>query len=170
MKPKTFLGLALLFPYMSWVICALIAFLLSSQELSAAWNALLAPVFYYAIGIVIWIAPYTLLAIGLGLWSRGKAPRQIAKVFAFSPFMLAVLLVMMMLIISIDWNHIGAGLSYLSPDFGMSMLAIAGLALIYGYFCIGIIVGIYKVLKMLKMIKDEEEANQIMINQTSAPI
>jgi hypothetical protein len=168
MKPKTFLGLALLFPYALWAVCALIAFLLSSQDLSTNWNIVLTPVFYYAIGIVIWIAPYTVLAIGLGLWSRGKAIQRIAKVFAFSPFMLAVLLVMMMLIMSVDWNHIGAGLSYLSPDFGISVAAITGLALVYGYFCIGIIVGIYKILKMLKMIKTEEEANQIMINQTVA--
>jgi hypothetical protein len=168
MKPKTFLGLALLFPYMVWVICALIAFLLSSQDLSATWNTVLAPVFYYVLGIVVWIAPYTILAIGLGFWSRGKTARQVAKVFAFSPFMLAILLVVMMLLVSINWNNLGAaGLTYLAPDFGILVAAIAGLALVYGYFCIGMIVGIYKILKMLKMIKVEQEANEIMINQTA---
>src|SRR5262245_34437774 len=150
MRPKTFLGLALLFPYALWAVCALMAFLLSSQNLSTNWNIVLTPVFYYAIGIVVWFVPYTFLVSGLWLLSRGKVTRHIAKVFAFSPFMLAILLAMMMLIISFDWNNLGAGLSHLSLDFGMSIIAIAGLALVYGYFCIGVIVGIYKILNMLK--------------------
>ena len=165
MKPRTYLGLALLFPYLLWIICAPIAYLLSSRDLSANWNIILAPVAYYVLGIVLWIAPYTLLALGLGLWSRGKATRQIAKVFAFSPFMLAILLALIMLVFLIDWHNIGTVLSNLSSDFGMSILAVAGLALIYGYFCIGIIAGIYKILKMLRIIKDEEAAAQSLISQ-----
>ncbi len=168
MKQQTFLKLALLFPYALWAVGVLITILMPSQpDASENWNLMLLPVMFYVLGIFVWIAPYTILAVGLWLWSRGKAAKQIAKVFAFSPIMLAVLIALLLLPLSMDENLAAAGLSNLSLEFAASVVGMAGFALAYGYFCIGMIVVIYEILKRLQVIKDAE-ASQIMINQASA--
>jgi len=57
MKPRTYFGLALFFPYMLWVICALIFFIVSSQEISEPWNVVLMPISFYTFGIILWFIP-----------------------------------------------------------------------------------------------------------------
>ncbi len=168
MKQQTFLKLALLFPYALWAVGVLITILVPSQPDAAEnWNLMLLPVIFYVLGIFVWIVPYTILAVGLWLWSRGKAAKQIAKVFAFSPIMLAVLIALLLLPLSMDENLAATGLSNLSLEFAASVVGMAGFALAYGYFCIGMIVVIYEILKRLQVIKDAE-ASQIMISQASA--
>lgn len=159
MKQQTFLRLALLFPYALWAVCVLVTLLVASPtDATENWNLIFFPIIFYVLGIFVWIVPYTILAIGLWLWSRGKAAKQIAKLFAFSPIMLAVLIALLLLPLSMDGNLAGSGLSNLSLEFAASVLGMAGLALAYGYFCIGIVIAIYEILKTLQVIKGEESA------------
>lgn len=126
----------------------------------------------YAIGIFIWGIPYTLLAIGLGLWSRSKPTQKILKTFAWSPVLLAVLISLEMIVFSVNWNDLGTALSQNSTDFGLGVLGMGALAIVFGYLSIGIVVGIYKVLTSLNLIKNEEQMpNPIQdtpLNQTTA--
>ena len=69
MKPRTYFRLALLFPYLLWGICALIIFLLSSLEFRVL-DWLLIPFMIYVLGIILWLVPYTVLAVGMWIWSR----------------------------------------------------------------------------------------------------
>ena len=57
MKPRTYYGLALFFPYMLWGICALIFFIVSSHEISEPWNIVLMPISFYTFGIILWFIP-----------------------------------------------------------------------------------------------------------------
>jgi len=56
----------------------------------------------------------------------------------------------------------GAGFSQNSSDFGASILAMGGLAIVFGYLSIGVVAGIYKVLTLLNLIKTEHELTQIV--------
>ncbi len=171
MKQQAFLKLALLFPYALWAVCVLLTILLPpQQDPSESWNLVALPIIFYVLGIFVWIVPYTILAIGLWLWSRGKAARQIAKVFAFAPIMLAVLIALLLLPLSIDWNQTGIGLSNLTLELAAAVVGMAGFALAYGYFCIGMIVVIYEILKRLQIIRsDDEESTRVMLAPITVP-
>jgi len=151
MKPRTYFRVALLFPYLLWVICALIVFIFSQQETSTDWSIVLMPVFYYAFGILLWFIPYTLLASGMWIWSRNKPAESLFRAGMSSPFLLGILMI------------IEGALVYL-PDDGMVDLAkelpgqiifLGGLSLVFGYLCVGIALGIYKLLKAKKIISEE---------------
>jgi len=162
MKPHTLLRLSLVIPYLLWGISMIIVMIVSSSNSTAFdsnsfINVLLYIPMLYAFGIIIWGIPYTLLAVGLWLWSRGKLVRKTIKVFALSPIMLAMLIAFEISALSINWHDIRAGFSQNSADFGTSVLAMAGIALVFGYLSIGVVAGIYKVLTMLNLIKAENE-------------
>lgn len=162
MKPQNLLRSSLIIPYLLWGISAIIVMIVSSSKNTAfdsntIVNVLLYVPMFYALGIFIWGIPYTLLAVGLWLWSRGKPTRKIIKAFAFSPIMLAILIALEMLAFSINWNDMRAGFSQNSADFGASVLVIGGLAIVFGYLSIGVVAGIYKVLTLLNLIKAENE-------------
>jgi len=162
MKPQTLLRLSLIIPYLLWGISAIIVMVVSSSkntalDSSAIINVLLYVPMLYAFGIFLWGIPYTLLAIGLWLWTRGKPTKKIIRTFALSPLMLAILISLEILAFSINWNDLGAGFSQNSADFGASVLAMGLLAIVFGYLSIGVVAGIYKVLTLLNLIKNENE-------------
>jgi len=77
MKPQTLLRLSLIIPYLLWGLSAIIVAVVGSSkntpfDTSSIINVLLYIPMLYAFGIFIWGIPYTLLAVGLGLWSRNK--------------------------------------------------------------------------------------------------
>lgn len=151
MKPRTYFGLALLFPYILWVICALIAFILSGQETSTGWDILLTPVFFYAIGILIWFIPYTLLAIGLWIWSRNKSVTALFRAGMASPVIFGVLMLLEGLLVNLP----ASDLAQLGRELPGQVALLGGLSLLFGYFCVGIALGIYKILKTRKFIAEE---------------
>ena len=162
MKPQTLLRLSLIIPYLLWVLSAIIVMVVSSSKntafaSSAIINVLLYVPMLYALGIYLWGIPYTLLVIGLWLWSRGKTTQKIIRTFALSPLMLAILISLELLAFSINWNDLGAGFSQNSADFGASVLGLGMLAIVFGYLSIGVVMGIYKVLTLLNFIKNENE-------------
>jgi hypothetical protein len=162
MKPQTLLRLTLIIPYLLWGLSAIIVAVVGSSKNTASdTSPIIGMLLYipmlYAFGIFIWGIPYTLLAVGLGLWSRYKPTQKIIRVFALSPVMLAILISLEMFALSINWNDLGAGFSQNSPDFGASVLSIGALAIVFGYLSIGVVAGIYKVLSLLKLIKNGNE-------------
>ena len=176
MKPQTLLRLSLIIPYLLWGISAILVMVVNSSkstsfDTSPSINALLYIPMLYALGIFIWGIPYTLLAVGLGLWSRGKPTQKILRAFAWSPVMLAGLISFEILAFSINWNDLGAGFSQNSTDFGASVLAMGALAIVLGYLSIGVVAVIYKVLTWLNFIKNEKEmlnpAQDTFLNQTT---
>jgi hypothetical protein len=176
MKPQTLIRLSLIIPYLLWGLSAIIVAVGSSSknspfDTSPILSMLLYIPMLYALGIFIWGIPYTLLAIGLGLWSRDKPTQKIFRVFALSPVMLAALISLEMFAFSVNWNDLGAGISQNSTDFGASILSLGALALIFGYLSIGVVAGIYKVLTLLNLIKNKNEiahpTQDIFLNQTT---
>lgn len=95
-KPQTLLRSLLLIPYLAWGIGLLIVYL--GTELAGNSNTpntfldiFTGVVGVYTIGIVVWGIPYTVLVVGLFVWSLNKPAPTIFKVFIFSPFLLSIL-------------------------------------------------------------------------------
>lgn len=154
MKPRTYFGLALLTPYALWIVCALIAYLLSGEETSTGWDILLMPVFFYAIGILLWFIPYTLLAIGLWIWSRNKPVKSLFRAAMAAPVLMGVLMFMEGLLVNLP----ASDLAQLGRELPGQVALLGGLSLVFGYFCVGITLGIYKMLQARKFIAEEMPA------------
>lgn len=176
MKPQTLLRMSLIIPYLLWGLSAIIIAVVSSSknspfDASSIINMLLYIPMLYTFGIFMWGIPYTLLAVGLGLWSRNKPIQKTIRIFALSPVMLAILIALEMFAFTINWNDLRAGFSQNSTDFGSSTLVIGALAVVFGYLSIGVVAGIYKVLTLLNLIKNENEiahpTQDTFLNQTT---
>jgi len=88
MKHRTLFGLALFTPYLLWVVCVLILVLLSLLEMSSEWGKILVmPFFIYAYGIFLWFIPYTLLALGMWFWSKGKTTKTLYRLAQTAPIL-----------------------------------------------------------------------------------
>lgn len=161
MKPQTYLRLSLLLPYLLWVT----VFLLTQLEdrlgqpflpggatdfLDVGWLAAV-----YLIGIFFWFVPYTILALGLWIWSLHRQANTIVRGTALSPFILAALILLEINILSIVTGGLD---SYLSGSGAADFLALNGLAVVFtlaaGYLCVGIGFGGYKILQALKIIPE----------------
>ena len=151
MKSRTYFGITLLIPYLLWGICGIIAALLSKQEISETWNMILLPVFYYLIGIIFWFIPYTILAIGMWIWSKGRSIKSVKTLILIAPFVLFILTWIEMAAITLPGQSAAESGNYI---LGISALT-GGFSIVFGYFCIGIALGIYKLLKKRNMIMDE---------------
>lgn len=151
MKPQTFFRLALLFPYVLWGICLLVMGLVSNlADKSETWQLILTPFAIYALGIFIWFIPFTLLAIGLGLWSRNKSINALSKAGLLSPLLLFPLLAIEAMIINLPVDsaaQILEGLQYSA--------FLGGIGLVFGYFCVGVVFGIFKLLQARQLITQE---------------
>jgi len=106
-KPQNLLRSLLLIPYFAWGLALLFAYMVTvsaenSYTANAVFDALAGVASFYAIGIVLWGIPYTILAVGLLLWSINKSAPTIYKLFIFSPFMLSILMAL-----KSRWFHSG---------------------------------------------------------------
>ena len=165
MKPRTYFGIAVLFPYILWGICALVAFLLSSQEASEAWNIVLIPVMFYAFGILFWFIPYTILVVGMWIWSRNKSKATLYKLAMLAPVLLSFLMPIEALFVSLPADSAVE----LTKDLLSYSLVLGGFSLVFGYLCVGIALGMFKFLQSKHLIKEEvpsvySEARAIVTN------
>lgn len=78
------------------------------------------------------------------------------KVFIFSPLMLAILVAIEVFFI-LGRDH-GT-----SSDFGEAALVLGGLAIFFGYGIIGIVAGLYKLLRMGNFIEKEDETTSTQL-------
>jgi hypothetical protein len=150
MKPQTFFRLALLVPYMLWGIGLLVTLYLSAMEgdISETWNFILTPVAYYTFGIVLWFLPYTILAIGLGVWAKNKSINSLRNIALIAPFLFFVLMSIEIIIVNLPATSIAEFLRAIAEQ----SLAIGIISLLYGYLCVGIAFGIFKFIQRKNLI------------------
>jgi hypothetical protein len=161
MKTKTYIHLSFLIPYILWFIFLGVATITSrvsdNASTSTSFNSIINTITtIYVIGIFLWGIPYTVLAVGLWLWSRSRDLQKTTRVLVFSPFFLAILMMLQTLAFSLNWSDMANGYSQLSSDFGASILALGGFSVLFGYLCIGLAAGLYKILKSLNVISKED--------------
>jgi hypothetical protein len=161
MKPQTYLRLSLLLPYILWGIALLLVSVFGGFDASPVDDKMTIPLLFgwlasfYLVGIIFWFIPYTLLAAGLLVWSVNRQARTVLRVFAASPLLLAILIIIEINVLTFDADSI----SFLpsAPDFE-NFMAFNGLAaaitLVAGYFCVGITFGIYRILQRLDLIQE----------------
>lgn len=166
MKPQTYLRLALLLPYLLWGFALLLMQGYGGRENPSPLDRIIPLDFswilsLYVIGAFFWFLPYTLLALGLLVWSIHKKIRTIMQVFAISPLVLTVLIVIEINLLSIVTQDSSSSLS--ASNF-TNLLALNGLAVALtiaaGYLCVGIGFGLYKLLKSINVIKESETGPQ----------
>ena len=162
MKTQTYLRFSLLLPYLMWVFAAGIVFLMNKLNGNFSENPIISllesAVFLYAFGIVLWGIPYTVLAIGLWLWSRGKDTKNSIRVFALSPLILALLIALETFLLTYGDAFFSSGSTTTSIDKWASLAALGSFSVVYGYLIIGITTGIYGILKKSNFIVDESIA------------
>jgi hypothetical protein len=153
MKPQTFFRLALLVPYILWGIGLLVMLPLSAMEneLSETWNFILMPIAFYTIGIILWFLPYTILAIGLGIWAKNKSINSLRNMALAAPFLFFVLMSIEIIIVNLPATTITEFLSAIAEQ----SLAFGVFSLLYGYVCVGIAFGIFKLLQHKNLIAIE---------------
>lgn len=174
MKPQTYLRLSLLLPYALWAVLALLA---SIQGFSGNASLLGEAVEFlnvgflaalFLVGIFFWFVPYTLLALGLLLWSRNKEVKTIVRVFALSPLLLTALILLEVNVLSIVLEDPGVTwtASHLRDLMSLNLVAI-GLTLGAGYLCVGLGFGLYKLLQQLHIIKEPGTEIQLVIHEAA---
>jgi hypothetical protein len=151
MKPRTYFRLALLFPYLLWGICILTFLPLSTLEISEAWNVALMPVTFYVFGIILWFVPYTLLAIGLEFWSRNKSTSALRNTALAAP----ILFTLLMLAEGVLVNLPAESLSIFMKEIFDQSIVIGIFSLVFGYLCVGIALGTFKLLQGKNLIAEE---------------
>lgn len=151
MNPRTYFRLALLFPYLLWGICALITFLLSSLEFRAL-DWLVIPFMIYALGIILWLVPYTALAVGMWIWSRNKSTAALYKLALIAPLLFFVLMFIEATLISLPVESA----TELVKEMFEQVAIWGGLSLLFGYLCVGATLGIFKFLQAKGLIAEKK--------------
>ena len=152
MKHRTLFGLALFIPYLLWVVCALILVLLSLLEMSSEWGKILVmPFFIYAYGIFLWFIPYTLLALGMWFWSKGKTTKTLYRLALTAPILLSIFMIGEVVWASLPVDNV----TELTQEIPNQIIFLGGLSLFFGYLCVGIAMGILKTLKAKNIIVEE---------------
>lgn len=152
MKPQSFFRLALLFPYILWMVCALIVFIISSMPtISSSWDIVMMSFFFYAFGILLWFIPYTILAIGMWVWSKSRPTAALYKSALTAPFLLFLLMLAEVTLVSLPMESMAEMPGELLGQSAM----LGGFSLVFGYLCVGIALGIYKFLASKNIIVEE---------------
>jgi hypothetical protein len=152
MKPRTYFGFALLFPYLFWIISMLVTFVLSAQETSEAWNFVLTPFAFYALGVILWLIPYTILAIGMWLWSRNKTTSALFKAGVAAPLVFFILMLAEVILVSLPAESMAG----FAEEMLNQSIFLGILSLVYGYLCVGVALGIFKILQSRNLIAQDE--------------
>ena len=156
MKPRTYFGLALLFPYILCGICALIVASLSLvQEMPETWNIVLMPIMFYAFGVILWFVPYTILAAGMWIWSRNKPATALYKLALLAPILLSALMLIEVVLVSLPTVSVAE----LAMDLLSQAVLLGGFSLVFGYLSVGVAMGIFKFLQSKHLIAEESLAS-----------
>jgi len=151
MKPRTFFGLALLTPYLIWIICVSILILLLQLEIPPNWDILVMPILFYSYGIILWFIPYNLLALGMWFWGKGKTTKQLYRLALTAPVLLLTIMAGVALWISLPIDSV----SEATRDILSQIALLGGFSLVFGYVCVGFAFGIYKILKAKNLIVED---------------
>ena len=165
MKTTTYLRLSLLIPFLVWGICLLL-FIAGSQfapdepasDASTITALLLFPFLFYVFGIIGWFLPYLVLSFILLVLSFTSRVKVLTRVFALSPLAMVVLILAFVNVLTFDtqdWTMLSSNTAMNVEGFlGYNLLFLA-VTLVWGYLCVGIGFGLYKLLQRLGSIRDE---------------
>jgi len=165
-KTGTYLRFSLLLPFLIWGLCLLFMIAVTASpmdELISSESTTVAGILYiffafYALGIVFWFFPYLLVSLILLVLSFITRARTAIKAFAFSPILMTLLTITLLNLLT--WHDAENGQILSNPlvkdqDFIYFNLMVLAFSLIWGYICVGIAFGIYKLLQHSQMIRDE---------------
>jgi hypothetical protein len=166
MKTGTYLRLSLLIPFLVWGVCLLFLIVAStfpanelvSSKLTTITDLVFLFFMFYVFGIILWFFPYLLLSLILLFLSVRVQARAALKAFALSPIAMTILTIAVLDLMATSASGDGAILSNsLAGDQDFISLNILALtfSLIWGYICVGIGFGIYKLLQRSRTIRDE---------------
>jgi hypothetical protein len=167
MKTNTYLRWSLLIPFLVWILCLVFvipASLITFQDPTFGQSNSISDVLFafagaYLFGIVLWVFPYLLLSLILFFSSFLGSPRLMIWLHALSPLAMTALTLALMNIFLFAYVGVSA-----FPDMPISSLqgytestlAVGGLSLLWGYICVCIGYGIYKLLQRRGFIRDEQ--------------
>lgn len=113
------------------------------------------PVAFYAFGVILWFIPYTILVVGMWIWSRNKPARALYKLAILAPVLLSALMLIEVVLVSLP----AASIAELAKDLLGQSTLVSGFSLVFGYLCVGIAMGLYKFLLSRNMVKEETTLN-----------
>jgi hypothetical protein len=120
-----------------------------------AWNIILMPIMFYTIGIILWLVPYTVLAVGMWIWSRSKSTATLYKAALLTPILLTVFMFLETVLISLPADSV----MEFAENAILAIVLMGGFSLVFGYMCVGIALGIFKFLQTKNIIADEMSAS-----------
>jgi hypothetical protein len=178
MKTATYSRLSLLIPILVWGVCLLVLIVastfpgneLESSKLTTITDLIFLFFAFYVFGIIIWVFPYLLLALILFVLSFRVQPHVAIKAFALSPVVMTILTMAAVNLLATGTSGEGTILTnslIKDPEFISFNILVLAFSLIWGYICVGIAFGIYKLLHRSRIIWDEwniESASRL-INQ-----
>lgn len=165
MKTTTYLRISLLIPLLLWGLVTLMGVLATtipqlnfgSLEDASGPGWLVIFFAFYIFGIIVWIIPYILLSAILFFWSFISQARIALKVFALSPLAMTVLTIAALNLLAL--NPMGDAAIVANPAMDQDYINFnimgAAFALIWGYICVGIGYGGYKLMERRSIIRDE---------------
>jgi hypothetical protein len=157
MKTTMYLRFSLLIPFVVWGICLLVILVMDAAslgkfapELPEAVSLGVAVFFTaYVLGIIFWIFPYVLLALILFFSTFISQTPMALKLFALSPLAMTLLTLATVIIMGASSS------SSIDQDFSGLVWLVVALVLSWGYICVGIGYGIYRLLERRGTIRDE---------------
>lgn len=170
MKTRVYARLALLIPLLIWAIFLLVGMLINavipaelrSNGPNTFFDLLEIVLLFYVIGILFWFLPYLVVSAILLLVSFKSRLNVLKYLFVLSPFAMAMLVMLEVTIISLATGGIAMPsdelVSNLKTSVGVNLL-FGVLALVWGYICVALALGCYKLLQHFGRIKEEEKIN-----------
>jgi hypothetical protein len=128
------------------------------------------PLLFYVFGIFGWFIPYMVLSVILFVWSFRSRAQTLMKVFALSPVVMAVIILIFVNALALGDANVNEFMSdpaANAQNFLGTNVWYAAITLFWGFLCVGIGYGIYKLLQRRDLIKDEEVMLSMPLNETS---
>jgi hypothetical protein len=170
MKTRVYARLVLLIPLLIWMIFLLVGMLINavipadlrSNGPNTFFGLLEIILLFYVIGILFWFLPYLVLSTVLLLVSFKSRLNDLKYLFFLSPFAMAILVMLEVTILSLATGGIAIPSDELVSNLKTSVevnLLFGILALVWGYICVVLGLGGYKLLQHFGRIKEEEKIN-----------
>jgi hypothetical protein len=160
MKSITYARLTLLTPY-PIIIVSILGFISSYYHLKAGYFPNIVEIISGLIlySAVLWFVPYTILAIGLLVWSIRKSFKQFKIAYIGSPIFFAVIFLLYFVVTGITgFTNMGEIGSINTIEMAIALLVTLGISIpmsvTIGYLLVGLSLLFYNLLFNLKVIRD----------------
>jgi len=168
MRPLTYARFSLLIPILVWVVSLLLllaAFVLLPDLQTASDTPTLVAVvgvflLFYVIGIIYWLIPYLLVSLVLLLTGFRSKERVLWTVYLLSPLLMAFVILIVVTTLTVTPPEGSLLISDLTSNFQDSVgtgILFAIITLFWGYICIAMGFGGYKLLQHFGKIKEDKK-------------